>query len=192
MTPAEAFKRQVQPGLPLDTDYSPDISHLRVLGCKVYVNVPKERRVKSAKLAPHAEEGYLVGFEGSKIYRVYHLGRTQKIVRTSHCVFDESEPLETPKDPKNLENPENQETLESHILYITSDKGSVAYKDDGGLDQEYDPLPKSTIVVDIEEDVDRDNSPPPLLRKRGQPKGSKNKPKAPELFTIRLGLESPS
>ena len=48
---------------------SPDISHLRVLGCKVYVNIPKERRIKSAKLAPHAEEGYLVGFEGSKIYR---------------------------------------------------------------------------------------------------------------------------
>ena len=33
MTPAEAFKRQVQPGL--DIDYSPDISHLRILGCKV-------------------------------------------------------------------------------------------------------------------------------------------------------------
>jgi hypothetical protein len=97
----------------------------------VYVNIPKERRVKSAKLAPHAEEGYLVGFEGSKIYRVYLPGRTQKIVRTSHCVFDESEPLETPEDP---ENPENQETLESHIPRTTSDKGSAAYKDDGGLD----------------------------------------------------------
>ena len=184
MTLAEAFKRQVQLGL-LDTDYSPDISHLRVLGCKVYVNIPKERRVKSAKLAPHAEEGYLVGFEGSKIYRVYLLGRTQKIVRTSHCVFDESEPLETPEDLENPENPENQETLESHMPRTTSDKGSAAYKDDGGLDQEYDPLPESTIVVDTEEDVDRDNSPPPP-RRRGRPKGSKNKPKDPELFTIRL------
>ena len=67
MTPAEAFKRQVQLGLQ-DADYLPDISHLYVLGCKVYMNIPKERRVKSAKLAPHAEEGYLVGFEGSKIY----------------------------------------------------------------------------------------------------------------------------
>jgi hypothetical protein len=101
MTLAEAFKRQVQLGLQ-DADYTPDISHLHVLGCKVYVNIPKERRVKSAKLAPHAEEGYLIGFEGSKIYRVYLLGRAQKIVRSSHCVFDKSEPLEeVPKNPEN-------------------------------------------------------------------------------------------
>jgi hypothetical protein len=160
----------------------------------VYINIPKERQVKSAKLAPHAEEGYLVGFEGSKIYHVYLPGRTQKIVRTSHCVFNKSEPLETPEDPENPENPEtpeNQETLESHIPHTTSNKGSAAYKDDGGLDQEYDPLPESTIVVDTEEDVDRDNSPPPP-RRRGRPKGSKNKPKNPEPFTIRLGSESPS
>ena len=99
MTPVEAFKHQVQPGLS-DADYMPDISHLRIIGCKTYVNTPKERRVKSAKLAPHAQEGYLVRFEGSKIYRVYLPGRAQKIVRTSHCVFDESEP----------NNPENPET----------------------------------------------------------------------------------
>jgi hypothetical protein len=37
--------------------------------------------------------------------------------------------------------------------------------------------------------MDRDTSPPP--RQRGRPKGSKNKPKDPAPFTIRLGLESP-
>ena len=180
MTPAEAFKRKVQPGL--DSDYSPDISHLRVLGCKVYVNIPKERRVKSAKLAPHAEEGYLVGFEGSKIYRIYLPGRVQKIVRTSHCVFDESEPPETPETPENPENQENYENL--GIPELTPPRGEI--KEDGGLDQEHDPLPESTIVVDTEEDVDRDISPPPP-RRRGRPKGSKNKPKDPEPVTIRLG-----
>ena len=137
MTPAEAFKRQVQPGLQ-DADYLPDISHLHVLGCKVYVNIPKERRVKSAKLAPHAEEGYLVGFEGSKIYRVYLPGRAQKIVRTSHCVFDESEPLA----PENSNNPENDLT-QAGIKYTSQGE-------DGGLDQEYDPL--TTIIVDTEAD----------------------------------------
>ena len=98
MTPVEAFKRQVQPGLS-DADYMPDISHLRIIRCKTYVNTPKERRVKSAKLAPHAEEGYLVRFEGSKIYRVYLPRRAQKIIQTLHCVFDESEP----NNPENLE-----------------------------------------------------------------------------------------
>ena len=181
MTPVEAFKRQVQPGLS-NADYTPDISHLRVIGCKVYVNIPKERRIKSAKLAPHAEEGYLVGFEGSRIYRVYLPGRAQKIVRTSHCVFDESEP----------ENPENRpETPESRMPSTTSDKGSAAQKEDGGLDQEYDPLPESTIVVDTgdsEEEVDRYN--PPAPRGRGRPKGSKNKPKDLAPSTIRLSSET--
>jgi hypothetical protein len=72
------------------------------------MNIPKERRVKSTKLAPHAEEGYLIGFEGSKIYCAYLLGRAQKIVRSSHCVFDKSEPLE--EDPKIPKNPENTST----------------------------------------------------------------------------------
>ncbi|KIM94600.1 hypothetical protein OIDMADRAFT_21353, partial [Oidiodendron maius Zn] len=79
ITPAEVFKRQVKPGLQ-DTNYSPDISHLYVLGYKVYINIPKERQVKSTKLAPYIEEGYLVGFKGSKIYCIYLLGRAQKIV----------------------------------------------------------------------------------------------------------------
>jgi hypothetical protein len=98
MTPIEAFKRQVQLGLS-DTDYMPDISHLHIIRCKTYVNTPKERRVKSTKLAPHAEEGYLVGFKGSKIYCVYLPRRAQKIIQTSHYMFNESEP----NYPENLE-----------------------------------------------------------------------------------------
>ena len=103
MTPVEAFKRQVQLGLS-DTDYMPDISHLRIIRYKTYINTPKERRVKSTKLVPHAEEGYLVGFEGSKIYCVYLPGRAQKIVWTLYCVFDESEP----NNPENLETSQNE------------------------------------------------------------------------------------
>jgi hypothetical protein len=186
MTPMEAFKRQVQPGLS-DANYTPDISHLRILGCKTYINIPKERRIKSAKLAPHAEEGYLVGFEGSKIYRVYLPGRAQKIVRTSHCVFDESEP----NNPENPETSQN-ETSQSELLDdLTRPAGEITQqKEDGGLDQEYDPLPESTIIVDIgdsEEEVDYT----PLPRQRGRPKGSKNKPKDSAESTIRLGSEIP-
>jgi hypothetical protein len=98
MTLVEAFKRQVQLGLS-DTDYTPDISHLHTIGCKTYVNTPKERRVKSTKLVPHAKEGYLVRFKGSKIYCVYLPRRAQKIVQTLYCVFNESEP----NNPENLE-----------------------------------------------------------------------------------------
>lgn len=74
VTSVEAFKRQVHLRLE-DNNYLPDIRHLHAIGCKVYVNIPKKRRIKSAKLALHAEEGYLVGFESSKIYCIYLLGR---------------------------------------------------------------------------------------------------------------------
>jgi hypothetical protein len=74
ITLVEAFKRQVQLGLE-DNDYLPDIGHLHAISCKVYINIPKERRIKSAKLALYTKEGFLVGFESSKIYHIYLLGR---------------------------------------------------------------------------------------------------------------------
>ena len=67
----------------------------------------------------------------------------------------------------------------------------ITHQEDGGLDQEYDPLPESTIIVNIgdsEEEVDY-NLPP---RQRGRLKGSKNKPKDLAQTTIVLGSEIPS
>ncbi|KAI0993347.1 hypothetical protein K3495_g14837, partial [Podosphaera aphanis] len=49
----------------------PDLSHLRVLGCKAYVQIPVERRVLSRKLDDRAEIGILLGYEGQHIFRVY-------------------------------------------------------------------------------------------------------------------------
>ena len=72
----------------------------------------------------------------------------------------------------------------------TTSDGSVAQKEDGGLDQEYDPL--TTIVVDTEEEQEDSDSSPPVPRGRGRPKGSKNKPKDSAPSTIQLGLETPS
>ena len=143
------------------------------------MNIPKERQVKSTKLAPHAEEDYLVGFEGSKIYRIYLPGRAQKIVRTSHCIFDKSEPLA----PENPNNPENDSTQADGIKYTSQGE-------DGGLDQEYNPL--TTIIVDTADQEDSNTSPLPISRGRGRSKGSKNKQRALEPPTIQLGSETPS
>lgn len=65
ITPLEALKRKTS-----NTAYRPSVAHLRVLGCKAYVHIQKERRLRSDKLAPRAEVGILVGFEGDHIYRV--------------------------------------------------------------------------------------------------------------------------
>jgi hypothetical protein len=79
ITLAKVFKRQVQPGLS-DDNYRPDLSYLQTVSYKVYINILKERYIKSTKLDPYTEEGYLVGFKGSYIYCIYLLGRSQKIV----------------------------------------------------------------------------------------------------------------
>ncbi len=71
----------------------PSMDHLRVLGSKAYVHIPKQRRVQSDKLGDRAVKGILVGFEGNHIYRVYIPGRRGGIVRTSTIEVDEGNDL---------------------------------------------------------------------------------------------------
>ena len=66
--------------------HKPSVDYLRVLGCKCYVNIPEERRVKGNKLDKRAEIGKLVGYEGSHIYKVWLNG---KVVKSSNVTFDE-------------------------------------------------------------------------------------------------------
>ena len=76
---------QIEPGI----DYILSITHFRVLGCKVYVLIEKEYYIQSQKLAPRAEVGILIGYEGVSIYRVYMPSRARdKIVYSSHIRFD--------------------------------------------------------------------------------------------------------
>ena len=66
-TPYEAFTDEVYPG----EDNRPSVAHLRVLGCKTYVQIPKERRFTSERMKERAEVGILVSYEGTHIFRVY-------------------------------------------------------------------------------------------------------------------------
>jgi hypothetical protein len=109
MTPIEALDRCLLG----DRAKRPKIGHLRVLGSRATVHIPKERRKKSDKLGPRGVEGILVGFEGNHIYRVYIPGR-RDIVRTSAIDFDESEQGESPKildDASDLYEPNQAEDL---------------------------------------------------------------------------------
>jgi hypothetical protein len=74
-------------------DRTPDMSHLRVFGCKAFVLVPKCQR---QKLDPKSQEGVFVGYDGqSKAYRVV-LNDTGKVVVSRDVVFDESLPGTVP------------------------------------------------------------------------------------------------
>ena len=61
MTPEEAF-----------TGVKPEVGHLWIFGCPVYVHVPKDKRMK---LEPSTKKGTFMWYsEYSKAYRIYILG----------------------------------------------------------------------------------------------------------------------
>jgi hypothetical protein len=47
----------------------PDMGHLRIFGCLVYIHVPKDKRTK---MEPSGKKGIFVGYsETCKAYRIY-------------------------------------------------------------------------------------------------------------------------
>jgi len=58
----------------------PLVHHLRTLGSTVYSLIAEEDCLKSARFAPRAKKGVLIGYNGKTIYRVWLLDE-QKIER---------------------------------------------------------------------------------------------------------------
>ena len=51
----------------------PEVRHLRIFGCPVYIHVPKEKRTK---MEPSSKKGVFVGYsKNSKAYRIYVTGQ---------------------------------------------------------------------------------------------------------------------
>ena len=64
----------------------PEVIHLRIFSCPVYIHIPKEKRTK---LDPLGNKGIFVGYsESSKAYRIYFLG-FKKIDISRDVTFDE-------------------------------------------------------------------------------------------------------
>ena len=64
----------------------PDISHLRIFGCSVYIHIPKEKR---SKLEPSGKKGTFVGYsETSKAYQIY-IPIQRQIEVSRDVTFDE-------------------------------------------------------------------------------------------------------
>jgi hypothetical protein len=77
------------------------VSYIRVIGCKTYVLIKKEKHIALEKLAPRAKVSILVGFKGHYIYCVY-IPSKRRVVRTSHCRFDEGQGLITESNSTDL------------------------------------------------------------------------------------------
>ncbi len=66
------------------TGTKPDVSHLRVFGCKAFAHIPDEKRSKlESKSRPCVFLGYC---EGTKAYRLMCL-ETKKIIKSRDVVF---------------------------------------------------------------------------------------------------------
>jgi hypothetical protein len=64
----------------------PDVSHLRVFGCKAFAHVPDEKRTKlESKSMPCVFLGY---YEGTKAYRLMCV-KTKRIIKSRDVVFIE-------------------------------------------------------------------------------------------------------
>jgi hypothetical protein len=96
-TPEEAF-----------TSVKPEVSHLRIFGCPVYIHVPKEKRTK---LEPSGKKGTFVGYnETSKAYRIYIPGQRQ-IEVSRDVTFDEDTTFRRSRESHMEIDSEEQEAL---------------------------------------------------------------------------------
>ena len=80
-TPYKLFKKE-----------TPSLDHLRILGSTIYVLIHEEDQKgtnsKGAKFAPRAQQGVLVGYDGTTIYRVY-LEKSSKVIRVKDLPIHE-------------------------------------------------------------------------------------------------------
>ena len=55
------------------TRNKPEVIHLKIFGCLVFIHIPKEKR---NKMEPYGKKGIFVGYyEVSKAFRIYILGQ---------------------------------------------------------------------------------------------------------------------
>ena len=102
VTPWQYVMDQVYPD---QVPHVPDVSHIRVLGCKVYILIEKEKRTTLEKVALRAELSILVGYEAYNIQRVYLPHRHgKKVICLLHVRFDEGNMVTNPF-PEEIELP---------------------------------------------------------------------------------------
>ncbi|KAJ5124630.1 uncharacterized protein N7515_008455 [Penicillium bovifimosum] len=86
-SPSEVLASHLGEKAPHWLQLKPDLSNLRVYGCKAFVRTHNIPRL--AKLAPRAEIGYLVGYEASNIWRIW-IPAKNRIIRARDVEFDET------------------------------------------------------------------------------------------------------
>ncbi|KAJ5666537.1 uncharacterized protein N7477_008985 [Penicillium maclennaniae] len=132
----------------------PDLSNLRVYGCKAFVRINNIPRL--AKMKPRAMIGYLVGFKASNIWRIW-VPKAHKVINARDCVFDEAS-FYQPNTAYDVIDDQSKEAIEplsipEFNLVIT--KASIDEPLDDPLTIR--PLPDETDQLS-DNDTDKDNN----------------------------------
>jgi hypothetical protein len=105
VTPEESF-----------TGVKPEVGHLRIFGCPVYIHVPKE---KSTKLEPSSRKSTFVGYnESSKAYRIYIPGQRQIEVSRDVTLEKEIAFQRSRESQMDINNEKKEETVYSTPLVV--------------------------------------------------------------------------
>jgi hypothetical protein len=76
------------------TGKNPEVSHLKIFGCLVFIHIPREKR---NKMDPSGKKGIFVGYcEVSKAFKIYIPGQ-QHIEISRDVTFDEDAMLKKSK-----------------------------------------------------------------------------------------------
>jgi transposase InsO family protein len=137
------------------TGITPDLSHIRVFGCRAYIHVPKERR-QLGKLGAKAQDLIFVGYiDGQKAYCLWDPS-THTVLNSSDCQFDETVfPKKAPK-----------QTNSNANVPSSSSSGENPEEPDF-YPEESDSDPEPSNGIDPPEDDPPSPSPPPMPRRGG-------------------------
>ncbi len=134
----------------------PDISHLRILGCKCYVHIPNNNR---RKLDQKSYEAIFIGYpDGIKGYKVYDMEKNRFMISREVTFFESKFPyrkeskLDGVMQPDNtIVREENKEIEEANDEEIERSEEDIERSNDEEIERSEEDIERS------EEDIERPN-----------------------------------
>jgi hypothetical protein len=166
------------------TGKKPEVNHLRIFRCPVFIHVPKEKRMK---LEPSVKKGPFVGYsETSTAYRIYITGQRQ--IKTSRDVtFDKDEAFRRSRESHMDEDQIEQEAPKDAVMVDSTPEETIPEVQNDMVESKRD-LPEEVVAT---------RKRPAWLRNtlqeargHGTPKGSFRESKRPHKFSSYVALMS--
>ena len=127
----------------------PNLKHLRVIGCKSFVYLPKEKRIN--KLERRARSGFLVGYVRGGAYIVY-MPKEKEIIISKDVPFDETTVMtnneQEPPSPMYIDIPDGYESPDRHESTTGLDENSTSDVHDENA-REVTQGDSSSVDVDV-------------------------------------------